>query len=214
MLKKSKKEKLSRTNDGIVDSPSLIKELRSQVSDMENQIAMHKRKLIAYREAAKKFKEDLDKAEESKKTFLEDMGLYEEYLSIQSAVKLTTNHKASQKTTEDYNDYSNGVKNPLSHIMDADIEPDTITLEPSFLDDSPSISMTVEVRDHDDLSEIKGIGPKFQVLLNNEGIYTFEQISNWTNDEVEQRDKRLAFRGRVEREKWVDQAKDLILKRG
>ena len=74
-----KLERLSKRNDGIVDTSALINELRHQVSDMQSQLVMHKRKLVAYREAAKKFKEDLDKSEETKKEFLKDLGLYEEY---------------------------------------------------------------------------------------------------------------------------------------
>ena len=207
-----KLEILAADNDDIISSLDLIKELSYQVGDMQNQLTVHKRKLVAYREAAKKFKSDLDKAELRKNDFLKEVGMYEEYVSIQSAVKLTSNNKASEKTAREFakkkqkkKSLSGNDKDYMESIT-INVEP----IEPTTTEEPNTITLFSEKSNKDDLSLIKGIGPKFQILLNNEGIYTFEQIANWTYAEVRKRDKRLVFRGRVQREKWVDQAKALL----
>ncbi|MGX9354961.1 hypothetical protein ACS3SW_07295 [Roseobacteraceae bacterium S113] len=62
----------------------------------------------------------------------------------------------------------------------------------------------------DDLKMIKGIGPKLEQLCNALGFYHFDQIANWTADEVAWVDANLeGFKGRVSRDAWVAQAKIL-----
>lgn len=62
----------------------------------------------------------------------------------------------------------------------------------------------------DDLKLIKGVGPKLEALCNSLGFWHFDQISNWTADEVAWVDSNLeGFKGRVSRDNWVAQAKIL-----
>ncbi|WP_296416984.1 NADH-quinone oxidoreductase subunit E [Pseudooctadecabacter sp.] len=62
----------------------------------------------------------------------------------------------------------------------------------------------------DDLSKISGVGPKLAVLCNDLGFYHYDQIANWTADEIAWVDDNLeGFKGRVTRDKWVEQAKAL-----
>lgn len=62
----------------------------------------------------------------------------------------------------------------------------------------------------DNLKEIKGIGPKLEQLVNSMGVYHFDQIANWTPDEVAWVNANLTgFKGRVSRDNWIDQAKIL-----
>ncbi|MGX9353773.1 NADH-quinone oxidoreductase subunit E [Roseobacteraceae bacterium S113] len=62
----------------------------------------------------------------------------------------------------------------------------------------------------DDLKMIKGVGPKLEALCNRLGFYHFDQIANWTADEVAWVDANLeGFKGRVSRDGWVNQAKTL-----
>ncbi len=61
----------------------------------------------------------------------------------------------------------------------------------------------------DDLKEISGIGLKIEEVLNELGIYHFDQIANWTAENIRWIDNYLDFKGRVERENWVGQAKIL-----
>ncbi|PID36452.1 MAG: hypothetical protein CR993_05135 [Rhodobacterales bacterium] len=62
----------------------------------------------------------------------------------------------------------------------------------------------------DDLKMIKGVGPKLEIMCNELGFYHFDQIANWTADEVAWVDANLeGFKGRVSRDNWVEQAKVL-----
>lgn len=58
----------------------------------------------------------------------------------------------------------------------------------------------------DDLTRIKGIGPKLSAKLNDLGIYHFRQIAHWGAEEAAWVDNYLSFKGRVGREKWIPQA--------
>jgi predicted flap endonuclease-1-like 5' DNA nuclease len=60
----------------------------------------------------------------------------------------------------------------------------------------------------DDLTRIKGLGPKIAALLGEFGITSFGQIAGWSPEDVERIDARLGrFSGRIIRDKWVEQAK-------
>ena len=64
----------------------------------------------------------------------------------------------------------------------------------------------------DDLSLIKGIGSELETLLHRLGYYHFDQIAAWTPEEVAWVDENLGeFRGRAERDGWVEQARYLAL---
>ena len=62
----------------------------------------------------------------------------------------------------------------------------------------------------DDLKQIKGVGPKLEQALHGIGVFHFDQIASWTEDEVAWADQNLVgFKGRVSRDNWVDQARQL-----
>jgi NADH-quinone oxidoreductase subunit E len=64
-------------------------------------------------------------------------------------------------------------------------------------------------REPDDLKLIAGIGPKIESVLNELGIFKFEQIAAWKKAERDWVDDYLNFSGRIERDQWVKQAKAL-----
>jgi NADH-quinone oxidoreductase subunit E len=61
----------------------------------------------------------------------------------------------------------------------------------------------------DDLKLISGVGPKLEGVLNGLGIYTYSQVAKWKKAEREWVDNYLNFKGRIERDDWVGQAKAL-----
>lgn len=61
----------------------------------------------------------------------------------------------------------------------------------------------------DDLKLISGVGPKLEGVLNELGFWHFDQIAKWTKSEIAWVDERLKFKGRIERDKWIAQAKKL-----
>ncbi len=61
----------------------------------------------------------------------------------------------------------------------------------------------------DDLKLIRGIGRQNEGRLHGLGIWHFDQIAAWTKANVEWVGSYLAFPGRIDREQWVSQAKQL-----
>jgi large subunit ribosomal protein L21 len=62
----------------------------------------------------------------------------------------------------------------------------------------------------DDISLIAGIGPKILKGLNDLGVTSFAQIASWTDADVERIETELKQKGRVAREEWIEQAKELL----
>lgn len=59
----------------------------------------------------------------------------------------------------------------------------------------------------DDLQVLKGVGPKLAAILNERGLTRYEQIAGLSAGQVESLDESLgAFRGRLSRDKVVEQA--------
>ena len=61
----------------------------------------------------------------------------------------------------------------------------------------------------DDLKRIKGIGVLIEKKLNSLGVTTYEDIANWTSADIDRISQQLDFKGRVQRENWVEQARIL-----
>jgi predicted flap endonuclease-1-like 5' DNA nuclease len=65
----------------------------------------------------------------------------------------------------------------------------------------------------DDLQRIRGIGPQNERRLHALGIWHFDQIAAWSPENVTWVGSYLAFPGRIDREKWIAQARDLAASR-
>lgn len=61
----------------------------------------------------------------------------------------------------------------------------------------------------DDLKLIKGVGKLNETRLNDEGVTSFAQIARWKKADIAEFDEKLNFKGRIERDEWVPQAKAL-----
>jgi len=62
----------------------------------------------------------------------------------------------------------------------------------------------------DDLSLLSGVGPVLEKKLREAGITTFKQIAELTPEQAKELDEKLNLRGRIEREDWIEQAKELM----
>lgn len=58
----------------------------------------------------------------------------------------------------------------------------------------------------DDLKKISGVGPKLEGLLHEIGVFHFDQVAAWTAEEIAYMDDKLSFKGRIERDNWIEQA--------
>jgi len=61
----------------------------------------------------------------------------------------------------------------------------------------------------DDLKKLSGVGPALEKKLHALGVTSFDQIAAWTAEDIARIDEELNFKGRIEREDWVAQAKAL-----
>eukprot|EP00752_Nemacystus_decipiens_P019630 g17686.t1 len=58
----------------------------------------------------------------------------------------------------------------------------------------------------DDLKKISGVGPVLEKKLNGLGITTFAQVAAFTPEDIAKVDEALSFKGRIERDNWLEQA--------
>lgn len=60
----------------------------------------------------------------------------------------------------------------------------------------------------DDLTRIKGLGPKIATMLREQGVTHFADIAAWNDSDIDRIDAQLGrFQGRIRRDSWVAQAK-------
>jgi predicted flap endonuclease-1-like 5' DNA nuclease len=70
---------------------------------------------------------------------------------------------------------------------------------------------TARQEEADDLTVISGIGGWIMEKLNAIEIYTFRQISNFTKEDIDAVTEAIGFfQGRIERDEWILQAKELV----
>lgn len=61
----------------------------------------------------------------------------------------------------------------------------------------------------DDLKLISGVGPVLEKKLNALGVMTFEQVAAMSKDDIIKLDDALSFKGRIDRDDWLNQAAEL-----
>lgn len=59
----------------------------------------------------------------------------------------------------------------------------------------------------DDLKKLSGVGPALEKKLHENGVTSFAQIAAWGAEDIADMDEKLSFKGRIERDGWVEQAK-------
>ena len=81
---------------------------------------------------------------------------------------------------------------------------------PVAADGKPETLKTARSSGADDLKLISGVGPKMEGMLNEMGFWHFDQVASWRKKEVQWVNDNLdGFKGRIERDDWVSQAKIL-----
>ena len=73
----------------------------------------------------------------------------------------------------------------------------------------PAAAKKAAPKGADDLKQLSGVGPALEKKLNENGVTTFAQIAGWSKADIDDMDGKLSFKGRIEREGWVAQAKKL-----
>ncbi|HYN00296.1 MAG TPA: 30S ribosomal protein S2 [Aestuariivirgaceae bacterium] len=61
-----------------------------------------------------------------------------------------------------------------------------------------------------DISRVRGITLTLKKKLDAEGVNSIKQIAEWAPEKIAELDEKLKLRGRIGREEWVEQARDLV----
>ena len=97
------------------------------------------------------------------------------------------------------------VKNEAKPVKEVKPEKDAKTKKPA-----PVKEKKVTASVSDDLKQLSGVGPALEKKLHAAGVKSFEQIAAWSAKDVEAINEKISSKGRVEKEGWIDQAKDKL----
>jgi predicted flap endonuclease-1-like 5' DNA nuclease len=107
-------------------------------------------------------------------------------------------------------------------IVEKTVKEETLPEEEPIATDAPKVEISTEGikpstleavkegKKKDKLSQIKGIGPKLEEKLNKEGIFYFDQIANWSDENIQWLQVNTSFAHRAKKDLWVSQAKFFI----
>ena len=92
-------------------------------------------------------------------------------------------------------------------------QPKPVAAQPLFTQTTSSAVAVLEAADladdlADDLEGIVGVGPVLNAKLKALGVTTFAQIAAWTAADAQRIGSELDFPGRIERENWIEQARE------
>jgi small subunit ribosomal protein S1 len=206
-VEKKTKSAVSKIKDNIEKTTlgdlSVLADLKSEIEKSEQADLKEKLAVLDAKEAAKQTKatktekakkedkpKDDPKPAEETKTIKEPKAVKEEEPAKSEEVK--EEKPAKTKKVE---------KEPEAIKEIADEKPaETKASKPS--------NLLTEARDGkpDDLKKISGVGPKLEELLHKNGVFHFDQIAAWTPEEISYMDDQLSFKGRIERDNWIEQA--------
>ena len=103
---------------------------------------------------------------------------------------------------------------PMPGLPDASViedEPEQIFTQDKSVLSEKLVDDSIE---KDDLTLIEGIGPFLEKKLNGIGVYTYEEISTWDSNRIKVVTNTIGhFKGRIEKDRWVEQAAALALKK-
>lgn len=84
------------------------------------------------------------------------------------------------------------------------------TKEAAAQQDAPLLLLQPRGGKGDDLKQIVGVGPALERLLNEVGVWHFDQIAAWKARDIAFVDSKMkTFKGRITRDEWVKQARTL-----
>ena len=76
-------------------------------------------------------------------------------------------------------------------------------------DESAAAIFSAPKGEADDLKKISGVGPVLEKKLHAFGVTQYAQIAAFSKDDIAKLDEALNFKGRIERDDWIGQAKEL-----
>ena len=98
----------------------------------------------------------------------------------------------------------------LPALPELEVQPQLELKLDSELDPKLGLIYKKQPEKTDDLTALRGIAKVLEKRLHEFGIYTYAQIAAWNEDHIREFSTRLAFKDRIHREHWVDQARQLV----
>ena len=125
------------------------------------------------------------------------------------AVKATTAKTATAKTTKAKAATTKAATAKTAAAKSTTAKP-KVAAEPKAAASAKPVTLTAaRAGGADDLKQLKGVGPALEKTLNELGFYHFDQVATWKKKDVAWVDSNLRFKGRIERDGWIAQAKIL-----
>jgi predicted flap endonuclease-1-like 5' DNA nuclease len=126
-------------------------------------------------------------------------------IAIAAAPATAVDYTPREVTTAPSDDFTR-ISPQISHAAAADVAALRSVRSEALL--GPD-AVPAAQREIDDLKRIRGIGVLIEKKLNSLGILHYEQVANWTGADIERISSILDFKGRIEREAWIEQARIL-----
>ncbi len=174
------------------------KELSHCLESMEKSRRQHEDDAKRYREAAGQY----EKHSDTLRMQLDDVEKHFADMEKQQRKALKQARRATHGAT------MNGHKKPEK---EAAAKKETAPEHETELEQETETAPENEV---DDLKAIVGIGKVFEHTLNELGVYSFKRLANFTVADVSRVNAELKeFKGRMEQDDWIGQAKELYYKK-
>lgn len=106
-------------------------------------------------------------------------------------------------------DYKKRLRELEATTLPAKPEPEPQKPKREIADEWRPAALAAPNGEADDLKRVRGIGPKIEKTLNELGIFHYAQIANLSRENILWLNHHLHFPGRIEREKWVEQTREL-----
>ena len=98
---------------------------------------------------------------------------------------------------------------PVAEALPETVELETSTTEPEALTEHFEL-LAAPRGAPDDLAKLTGVGPQIVKKLNEHGVFHYWQLAAMTPEDAEKLDADLRFNGRIARDKWSEQARELM----
>ncbi|MGB5628196.1 MAG: hypothetical protein WBM57_02425 [Woeseiaceae bacterium] len=138
---------------------------------------------------------------------------------LESAADLAGNDQTRIEAVHDPDELTDGLdasNDPEEEVTpEPEVEPDTEE-EPEEPEEPPEADDETESEPEpytrrDNLKKIKGVGPAIEKTLNEIGIFSYQQIADMSEYDIDRVAKRLkGFHSRIYREDWIGQARTLL----
>ena len=200
----------SSEDDIVQQKDARIEKLTQELDNWQNRLPPLIERFRTRNEEAEQLESELEQARERIRE-LENApkDSVEEQTRIEPVThpdELTDGLDASNDPADDYADPLVADNDELGDEPEPDLEDDYDDDDDDY-DDEPATG-THGLRD--DLQQIKGVGPAIEKTLNELGIFSFQQIADMSEYDIDRVARRLkGFRSRIYREDWIGQAREL-----